>query len=350
MLFEIKALVPVPPSQIDFDKLGYGIQATARMFVSRYAGGVWTDVGLVPMGEFWIHPGAGVLHYGQAVFEGMKARQTRRGEIVLFRAADNARRMAEGCQRLMMPPYDEAQFVAAVTETVLANREYLPGADQGALYIRPVMFATGQVLGVKPAEEYLFLIFVNPVGLFFTGGFSSVKLKVEKEFRRAAAGGIGYTKAAGNYAAGIYAGTAARKRGFVEVLYLDVTNKYIEETNMANFFLRRGEELATPSLEDGTILAGLIRDSVLKLAVRLGLKAAERKIRVEEIFEADECFCTGTGWVVVPVSTVNIDGKDVVVGDGGTGPYTRKIYDALIAIMLKEAPDEYGWVVTIGKK
>ncbi|HUU55960.1 MAG TPA: branched-chain amino acid aminotransferase [bacterium] len=350
MVFEIRPIEPVPAAEIDFDNLGFTFIPTAKMYVAQYAGGKWTDIGLTELGEFWMHPAGGALHYGQALFEGMKARLTRAGEIVLFRAVDNARRMADGCRRLMMPAYEEGKFVNAVKETVLANKAYLPTDEQGALYIRPVMFASGPVLGVKPAAEYLYVVFVSPVGPYFKGGFNPIRLKVSTEYHRAPAEGVGCVKASGNYAAGMYPNSLAKEEGFAEILYVDVNHEHFEEVGAANFFLRKGDELATPSLEDKSILPGYTRESVLQLAADEGLKTAERDVMIPEIHEADECFCTGTAAVITPIGSVEVDGKDVTVGDGDVGKYSQIFYDKLNAIMLKEAEDKYGWVTTIGKK
>jgi branched-chain amino acid aminotransferase len=348
MVFEIKPIDPVPAAEIDFDNLGFTFVPTEKMFVAHYAGGKWTDVGLMPVGEFWTHPAAGAYHYGQAIFEGTKARLTKDGEIVLFRAEDNARRMAEGCRRLMMPAYDEDKFFDAISQTVLANKAYVPTDEQGALYIRPAMFASGPVLGVKPADEYIFLVFVSPVGPYFKGGFKPIRLKVSKEYHRAPAGGVGCVKAAGNYAPGMYPHSLAKQEGYAEILYLDVTNEHFEEVGAANFFLRKSDELATPSLDDKSILPGYTRASVLQLAADEGLKAVERDVMLPEIYDADECFCAGTAAVITPIGAVEIDGQEVVIGDGGVGKYSQFFYDKLNAIMIKEAPDKYGWVTTIG--
>jgi len=350
MAFETKPLPPVPPAEIDFDNLGFAFVATEKMWVASYAGGKWTSLGLVPLGEFWTHPAAGALHYGQALFEGAKARLNDAGEIVLFRIIDNARRMAEGCRRLMMPVYEEGEFVEAVNQTVLANKAYLPTDEQGALYIRPVMFASGPVLGVKPAEEYLFLVFVSPVGPYFKGGFNPIRLKISREYHRAVAGGVGCVKAAGNYVAGMYPNSLAKADGYAEILYLDADNKHFEEVGAANFFLRKGNELGTPSLDDKTILPGYTRDSVLHLAAEEGLNVAARDVMLEELAGADECFCTGTAAVITPIGAVELDGAEITIGDGGVGKYSQIFYDKLNAIMLKEAEDKYGWVTTIGKK
>jgi len=350
MDMELKAIAPVPPAQINYDELTFTFVATKEMFVAWFRDGEWNDLGLKPLGAFWCHPAAGALHYGQAIFEGMKARLTPAGEIVLFRPADNGRRMASGCRRLMMPEYPVDKFVAAVSQTVLANKEYIPPPDKGALYIRPVMFASGPVMGVRPADEYIFIILVSPVGPYFKEGFKPIKLQVTREYHRAAFGGVGCVKAAGNYAAGMFPSAQAKRAGYAEVLYLDNNNHHYEEVGAANFFLRRGDELATPSLTSQSILPGFTRASVLQLAADEGLRAVERDILVDEVRTADECFCTGTAAVITPIGAIDLDGQEIGIGDGGVGKYAQIFYDKLNAIMTKQAPDKYGWVVTVGRK
>jgi branched-chain amino acid aminotransferase len=350
MKFDTRPIRPLAPSDIDHDTLGFNFLPTEKMFVSRHLGERWEDVGLVPIGEFWMHPAACALHYGQSVFEGMKARLTASGEIVLFRPQDNARRMADGCRRLMMPVYDEDDFMEAVAQTVLANKAYIPPSDKGALYIRPFLFAHGPILGVKPADEYTFMIFASPVGPYFKEGFKPIRLKLSKEFHRAPAGGVGSVKAAGNYVSGMYPSSLARKEGYAEILYLDVNNQHFEEVGAANFFLRKGDEVATPSLDSKSILPGFTRSAVLQIARDEGLQAVERDVLLEEIYEADECFCTGTAAVITPIGAVNVDGKDVKIADGQVGRYTQLFYDKLEAIMLKREKDTHDWVVTLGSE
>jgi branched-chain amino acid aminotransferase len=350
MDFVTKPITPTNPKDIDFDSIGFAFVPTAKMFVSRYSGGAWSDLGIQPLGEFSIHPSASALHYGQSLFEGMKARLTPEGEIVLFRPSDNARRMADGCRRLMMAVYDPKAFVDAVTQTVLANKDYIPPWDKGSLYIRPFMFASGPVLGVRPAEEYTFMVFTSPVGPYFKGGFNPIKLLVSKEFHRATPGGVGCVKAAGNYTGGMHPSHEAKKLGYAEVLYIDSSHHHYEEVGAANFFIRKGDEVATPSLEDKSILPGITRRSVLQLAADAGLKAVERDVLVDEIRTADEAWCTGTAAVITPIGGVNIDGEDITVGDGKVGKWTQIFYDRLNGIMLRKEPDKYGWVVGIGRK
>ena len=280
MGFETRRIPVSAAAEVDFEDLGFNFVATAKMFAAIYADGQWTDAGLVDKGEFWIHPAATVLHYGQALFEGMKARLTPQGEIVLFRPRDNAQRMAGGCERLMMPPYPPERFVEAVKQTVLANKEYIPPTDKGSLYIRPFAFGSGPVMGVRPSEGYTFMVFVSPVGPYFKGGFNPIRLLASHKYHRAVAGGVGWVKAAGNYAGGLYPSTLAKKEGYAECLWLDQNNKHFEEVGAANFFVRRGDEVATPLLDDQSILAGITRASVLQLAKDAGLKAVERDVLV----------------------------------------------------------------------
>lgn len=347
-----REFVPIAPTalkDVDWDNLPFGFIPTKEMYVSEYKDGWWTDGELMPVAGFTIHPAACALHYGQAIFEGLKARVTKDGEIVLFRAIDNGRRMAKGCGRLMMPEYPADQFLDAVKKTILANKEYIPPHGKGELYVRPFIFGCGPVLGVAPAEEFLFMIFVAPVGPYFKTGFKPIRLYIEYHYHRAVCGGVGGVKAAGNYAAGMYPASLAKEKEFAEVLYLDADNHHFEEVGAANFFLRRGDELATPSLGDESILPGITRECVLTLAGDMGLNAVGRDVLRDEIHGADECFCTGTAAVITSIGAVHVEGKDVTIGDGRVGKYTKLIYDKLISIMNKEEDDNYGWVETIGK-
>lgn len=350
MDFITKPIKPTPPAELDFGSLGFAFLPTAQMFVARYSNGIWEEMGLMPLSEFSIHPAACVLHYGQALFEGMKARLTESGEIVLFRPDANAHRMAEGCARLCMPVYDEKKFVSAVKETVLANKDYIPPSDKGSLYIRPFMFGSGPVMGVKPADEFVFMVYVSPVGPYFPKGFMPIKLMVSREYHRAVNGGVGGVKASGNYCGGMYPSSLAKKQGYNEVLYLDGDNHHFEEVGAANFFLRKGNEVATPSLSDRSILPGITRNSVLQLARDKGLNVVERDVLVEEIIRADEAWCTGTAAVITPIGVVNLDNREQTIGNGDVGQYTRFFYDQLNAIQTKKTEDKYGWVVTIGKQ
>ncbi|MCP4230649.1 MAG: branched-chain-amino-acid transaminase, partial [bacterium] len=248
-----------------------------------------------------------------------------------------------------MAQFDQEKFVKAIEEVVRANKAYVPPTDSGgALYIRPFLIGSGPVLGVSPATEYTFVIFVAPVGPYFKGGFNPIKLQVQYHYHRAVNGGIGSVKAAGNYVAGMLPAKKAKEQGFAEILYLDGANHHYEEVGAANFFLLKGNELATPELGDESILPGITRDSVLQLAGDEGLRTSERDILVDEVFEADELFCTGTAAVITPIGEVSVFGKDHVISEEA-GTLSRLFYEKLNAIQLKREPDEYGWVKTIGR-
>lgn len=345
----VRSLTTADHAAIDWYNMPFGFVPTEKMFIAEYADGEWSEGELVPLSEISLHPAACVFHYGQSVFEGMKARRTEDDEIVLFRPLENGKRMADGCARLMMAPYDPEKFVRAVEETVRANRIFIPPTDTGgALYIRPFLFGSGPVLGVSPAAEYTFVIFVAPVGPYFKGGFKPIKLQVQYHYHRAVNGGIGSVKAAGNYVAGMLPAKKAKEQGFAEILYLDGANHHYEEVGAANFFLLKNNELATPELGDESILPGITRDSVLQLAKAEGLDTSERDILVDEIFEADESFCTGTAAVITPIGEISVFGRDHVIS-GEAGMLSKLFYEKLNAIMLKQAPDSYGWVETIGR-
>jgi len=344
-----RSLTPADPAGIDWYDMPFGFLPTEKMFIAEYVDGEWGGGELVPLSEISLHPAACVMHYGQALFEGMKARRTDDDEIVLFRPLENGKRLADGCARLMMPQYNPEKFVEAVEEVVRANKVYLPPTDSGgALYIRPFLIGSGPVLGVKPADEYTFMIFVAPVGPYFRGGFNPIRLKVQYHYHRAVNGGVGSSKAAGNYVAGMLPALNAKEEGFAEILYLDGTNHHYEEVGAANFFHLKNNELSTPELNDESILPGITRNSVLQLAEQEGLTVSERDILVDEIFEADECFCTGTAAVITPIGEVSVFGKDHVISEEA-GALSKLFYDKLNAIQLKQAPDDYEWVKTIGR-
>jgi branched-chain amino acid aminotransferase len=268
------------PDEIDFNNLGFDFIRTKEMYVSDYENGSWSEGKLVPFGPFEISPGAGVLNYGQGIFEGMKALEAKDGEIVLFRPGQNAKRFVKSAKRLLMPPYDEQKFLEAVKKVVNANKEYVPPYETGgALYIRPILIANGPVLGVAPAEKYKLIIFTVPVGPYFPEGFKAIDLEISKEYTRAAPGGTGFAKTCCNYAPTMKPAKETKERGYAQVIYLDATNReYIDEVGTANFFGIIDGKLATPKLK-GTILPGITRKSVLTLAdKKLGMEVEERDI------------------------------------------------------------------------
>lgn len=330
---------------INWDELSFSLTVTKEMFLATCkAGGVWDQGEFRPFGNISISPAAGVLNYGQGLFEGLKCQRSKVGKLLLFRPLENGKRMAEGARRLCMAEYPPEEFVKAVKETVRRNEEYVPPYGKGSLYIRPCLWGTGAVLGVSPAPEYTFMIYVSPVGAYFKTGFKPGKFVVMSEFHRAAPKGTGGIKAIGNYAATMYPGKLVKAQGYNDCLYLDAReDKYIEEVGSANFFCVKGRTLLTPAL--GSILPGITRQSVMTLArEKLGLEVREASVSVEEAMAADEAFCTGTATVVSPIGTLVFGERETVYQGGDVGPVTRKVYELLTKIQMGEAKDEWGWV------
>ena len=292
-----------------------------------------------------LSPAANVLHYGQTTFEGLKARRTRDGGIVLFRPIDNARRMRRSAARLLMeaPPVDH--FLNAAMAVVKANVQWVPGYEKGSFYIRPLLFGSGPVLGVQPADEYTFLVYGSPVGLYMGGD----RVVVLSNAHRAARYGTGSAKVAGNYACSLQPQKAAKALDCVDALYLDASeNTYIEELSGANFFaILYDGTVVTPSL--GSILPGITRASILTVAQEIfHWNTVERQISIDEVLSsAVEAFYTGTAAVLSPLTTINYGGKDYAIGDGKPGPKSAMLRQALNEIQLQERSDEWGWVIQL---
>lgn len=341
----------VDAKNIDFYKLGFNYIETKTMFVSDYKDSKWDEGKLVPFGPILINPCACVLNYGQGIFEGMKALRTKKNEIVIFRPEENAKRLNESAERLLMPTYDVRKFVDAVKKAVKANEEYIPPYDSGgALYIRPLLFGSGPILGVAPALEYKFIVFVVPVGPYFPRGFEAINLEISKKYTRAAPGGTGYAKTICNYAGTMKPAKETKAKGFDQIIYLDASKmEYIDEVGTANFFAAINGKITTPRLT-GTILPGVTRKSVLELAAKkLNMKTEERDISYKELFEKSctEAFCTGTAAVVTPIGSVVMGDKKRVFNNGQPGEITKKLYDLLTGIQRLEIKDEFGWVVKV---
>lgn len=331
---------------INWDELTFSITPTKSIYITTCKEGEeWKPGELIPYGNIPISPAAGVLNYGQGLFEGMKAYRTAKGNIGIFRPLENAKRVNMGCRRLCMPEVPEGLFWEAIQQVVKDNEAYIPPVGRGALYLRPLLFGSGPILGVKPTSEYTFLIYVSPVGPYFKGAMSGIHLKIVEEYHRAPQYGTGGVKAIGNYAGGMYPAKLVKAEGYSEVVYLDAREeKYLEEVGAANFFLIKGDVLASPEL-DGSILPGIIRKSVLHMAgEEFGYTVEERKVHVEEIFEGDEAFCSGTAAVITPILSITYRDRKMVYCDGEVGKKTLELYDGLTQILLEQRKDPYGWL------
>ena len=335
--------------KIDWDVLGFNVVETKSMFKATCKQGeTWQAGGLVPYGKIELSPAAGVLNYGQGCFEGTKAFRTANNRVVLFRIDLNAKRMAVSTKRLCIPEMNKTFFINAVKETVLDNIDYVPPYNKGTLYVRPIVWGTSPAIGVKPVEEYTFMVFVSPVGPYFKGGIRPLHLKINKDYHRAAPKGIGHIKAIGNYSASLYPLSEAKSEGYDEVLYLDAKDDtFLEEVGSANLFLIKDKKLMTPQL-GGSILAGVTRDSVLKIAKdKLGLDIIETDITLNELYNSEEVFCTGTAVSVSPVGSITDDDGVHSLSDGNIGPYTMKLKELLVGIQREDIDDDFGWLFPI---
>jgi len=331
---------------VDWDKLTFSMTETDFMYIAKTKmNDAWMPGDIRPYGNISISPAAGVINYGQGLFEGMKAYRTSKGRVVLFRPEENARRMQRGADRLKMPPVPESIFIDAVEQCVQRNSRWIPPMGKGALYVRPLLNGSGPVLGVAPAPEYTFMVYVTPVGPYFKGGMTCIKLLISDHHHRAAPGGSGGVKAIGNYAPGMLPSKEAKAAGYSEVIYLDAENhQYIEEVGAANFFCLKGNTLYTPELT-GTILPGITRDSIIQLARHKGYEVVETKVDAHFAMEADEAFCCGTAAVISPIGSITFGDKVATYGDGHTpGKVTLELYDALTNIQNEKDEDFLGWL------
>ena len=334
--------------------LGFGKYFTDHMFLMDYTKGKgWHDARIVPFGDISLSPAAMVFHYGQEMFEGLKAYAADDGSIQLFRPQKNIERMNRTNRRLCIPQVDPDFVLEALKALVSIDADWVPGGKDTSLYIRPFIIATDAHLGVKPATQYLFCIILSPVGAYYAEGLNPVKIFVETDYVRAVKGGIGFAKAGGNYAASLAAQEKANELGYSQVLWLDgVHRKYVDEVGTMNVFFVIDGEVITPMLE-GSILPGVTRDSVITLLRDLGYKVTERRVDVDELFEAhkagklDEVFGTGTAAVISPVGLLDRDGEKIVINNGEIGKISQMLYDTLTGIQWGRIPDTRGWIVKV---
>ena len=338
----------------DESKLGFGQIFTNHMFVMKYltAKG-WYAPQIKPYANLSIDPASLCLHYSQLIFEGLKAYRGDDGLLYLFRPFENAMRMNESAKRLCMPEFDTDMFVEAIKQLVLIEKKWVPKSEGTSLYIRPTMIATQPNLEVRISNEYIFYIITSSVGAYYSEGFAPTKIYVEEECARSAPGGIGFCKAAANYSASLFAYQKAAAKGYTEVLWLDaVKRKFIEEVGTSNIFFVIGDEIITPSLS-GTILPGVTRDSVIKLAQSWKMKVVERKISIDEVIKASqekqlkEVFVSGTAAIVSPVGKMHYRGTDYNINSGKIGKLTIRLYDELLAIQYGRKKDDFGWRMKI---
>ena len=336
------------------EKLGFGHIFTDHMFVMNYTEGKgWHDARIVPYGDISLAPSAMVFHYGQEMFEGLKAYMGEDGKAYLFRPDMNAKRANQSNDRLCIPHIPEEDFVEAVRAVVEVDKDWIPTDPGTSLYIRPFVIATDEFLGVAPSKTYLFMVILSPSGAYYASGLAPVGIWIEDEYVRAVKGGMGFAKTGGNYAASLIAQVKAHDDGYSQVLWLDgVERKYIEEVGAMNIFFKIGGTIVTPML-NGSILPGVTRNSVLTLCRAWGYPVEERRVSVEELVAAakdgtlEEVFGTGTAAVVSPVGKLRYMDDVMQIGGGEIGELTQKLYDEITGIQWGKRPDPFSWRVEV---
>lgn len=336
--------------KVDWNNLGFGRYFADHVFVADYIDGKWTDGEIVPYSAMLFEPGMCTLHYGQTIFEGLKAFRTVDGNVNVFRPDMNAKRLNTSAQRLCIPEFSEYKFLDAIHDLVKVDQNWIPKERGQSLYLRPLVFGTGNFLGVHTSDTYRLIIMSSPVASYYAEGLSPVKILVSHEFVRTVRGGLGMAKTAANYAASLLGAKKAKEAGYSQVLWLDgVSLEYIDEVGAMNIMFKIGDELVTPPLSSGNILAGVTRDTVIHLAKELGLPVAERAIKVKEVFDAhrvgllNEVFGTGTAAVISPVGLLHYNGNSISINNNNIGEYSQKFYDMITSIQHGEVEDKNNW-------
>ena len=333
-------------NETNFDHLQFGRTFSDHMFVADYVDDEWKNFEIVPYGEIGFSPAISALHYGQAFFEGLKAYKHADGQVSIFRPDKNAARFNKSAQRLCMPTLPEEIFVQSIAAVVDLDRDWIPSRPNHSMYIRPVMFATDPFLGVQPSATYKYIVLVGPVGPYFS---KVLRVKIETHFTRAAEGGMGYAKAAGNYGGAMLASRRAAEEGFDQMIWTDAKNhEYIEEMGAANVMFVLDGVLITPSTRD-TILDGVTRDTVLTLAKDWGMPVEERRVSVAEILEGakngklTDAFGAGTAATIAPVGSISHNGEEYFLSDPKNREFSQKVLKALDGIRYGNLPDTHGW-------
>lgn len=339
----------------DETKLGFGHIFTDHMFIMNYKKGIgWHDARIVPYQNLSLSPATMCLHYAQEIFEGLKAYRRDDGGVQLFRPEENFKRMNISAERLVIPALPDAEIMVDVLKKFIEiEQDWVPKSKNTSLYIRPFIIATDPYVGVHPSQEYLFMIIASPSGAYYSNGFNPVDIYVEKKYVRAVPGGMGYTKAGGNYAASLAAQQDAEKENYSQVLWLDgIENKYVEEVGSMNIFFVINGEIITPDLR-GTVLSGITRKSVIELCNSWGYKVSERRISIDEVVQAydnnqlNEVFGTGTAAAISPVGHLKYGDKVMVINNGKIGEISQKVYDTLTGIQYGDLEDKFNWITPI---
>ncbi|MDA0194631.1 MAG: branched-chain amino acid aminotransferase [Bacteroidetes bacterium] len=337
-------------TEFDENNIQFGKVYSDHMFMAHFKKGYWKDMVIKPFGNLSISPANTTLHYGQSVFEGLKANRAKNGDILVFRPEANARRMIKSAERMCIPPVSEEMFMATMTELLRIDRDWVPSKPGTSLYIRPVCFGMDPYIGIRPSEEYAFMIFTSPVGAYYT---EPVTVKIETHFTRAAAGGVGAAKTAGNYAAALYPATLAQKEGYNQLIWTDgVHHEYIEESGTMNVaFLIDGTLITAPTGD--TILNGITRDSILTLAREWGIEVEERKLSIKDLMIAinsgnlNEAFGIGTAATIAPIKSIGYEGADYNLPSVDSWELAPKLLKTLDDIKTGKVEDVHGWVYRI---
>lgn len=343
-----------PKQKPDQNNLGFGQYFTDHMFIMDYTEGKgWHDARIVPYAPLELDPATMVFHYGQAIFEGLKAYRANNGKVLLFRPNKNMERINNSNERLCIPPIDEEFGVEAIKALVKLDQDWIPVAEGTSLYVRPFIIATDPYLGVRPSNTYKFIIILSPVGAYYPQGINPVNLYIENKYVRAVRGGTGFAKTAANYAVSLKSQDEAHKKGYIQVLWLDgVERKYVEEVGSMNVFFKINGEVITPSLE-GSILPGITRASVIDLLKDWGVKVSERKFAAQELIDAaksgtlEEAFGTGTAAVISPIGELNLNDHKCIINDYKIGDISKKLYDTITGIQNGVVEDKFGWTTEV---
>lgn len=334
-------------AETDFSNLAFGRTFTDHMFVADYTDGEWKNFQIVPYGEIALSPAISALHYGQSFFEGLKAYKYADGKVSIFRPDKNAERFNKSAERLCMPQLPEEIFIQSIAALVDLDRDWIPAKPNHSLYIRPFMFAADPYLGVVASSTYKFMILTCPVGPYFS---KPLRVKIETHYTRAAEGGFGYAKAAGNYGGAMLPARKAVEEGFDQLIWTDAReHKYAEEMGSANVMFLLDGKLVTPSTSENTILKGVTRDTVINLARDMGYPVEERRVSIAEVIEGaktgklTDAFGAGTAATIAPVGSISHDGEEYFLSDPKTREFSNKILTALDAIRYGNAPDTHGW-------
>jgi branched-chain amino acid aminotransferase len=335
--------------EVDPDDLGFGKYYADHMFTMRYSDGGWHSPAIEPFGPLSVHPANATLHYGQAVFEGLKAYRGADGRLRIFRPDKNAERLLDSCERLCIPQIDPEVFVEAIERLVAVDHAWVPARRGQSLYIRPLVFADEGQLEVRSSTSFRFVIMTSPVRAYFDTSLKPVSLKAEETYTRSAPGGVGYAKTAGNYGASLLPGQRGQEAGYQQVLWLDgVEHRYVEEVGAMNIFFRFGGTVVTPDLH-GTILPGVTRDSVITLLEDAGRRVEQRRVAIEEVLDGarsgalTEAFAAGTAAIIAAVGNIGHKGADHAIGNGEGGEMTHWLYEQITGIQHGEVDDRFGW-------